>query len=218
MYELLSFKTTSTSWEKRLIIFSFFDIKQLISTSGGHFVSTSQDRTGYWYSIHYYPKNLIKLKTQLSNSGNKMSAENSGKSRENVSYPAFHTHNHYHVHRDEHLSNFQRSPTWSMSSGDSLKVNSGSPNHELLDVDVELTRVKRAKRRACKSHSKLRKFTNKKEKKVKIEAVMKEDLTEKLQLYGKLKYQMKKNIYLIKKREDQLQNQIWANRDDDKEK
>ena len=105
-----------------------------------------------------------------------------------------------------------------MSSGDSLKVNPGSPNHELLDVDVELTRVKRAKNRACKSYSKLRKFTNKKEKKVKIKAVMKEDSTEKLQLYGRLKYQMKKNIYLIKKREDQIQNQIWANRDDDKGK
>ena len=82
-----------------------------------------------------------------------------------------------------------------MSSGDSLKVNAGSPSHELPDVDVALTKVKKRK-----SYSKLRKFTNKKEKKVKIEAVMKEDLNEKLQLYGRLKYQMKKNIYTIKKR------------------
>ena len=47
---------------------------------------------------------------------------------------------------------------------------------------------------------------------------MKKDLNEKLQLYGRLKYQMKKNIYMIKKREDQIQEEIWANRDDDKGK
>ena len=45
---------------------------------------------------------------------------------------------------------------------------------------------------------------------------MKKDLNEKLQLYGRLKYQMKKNIYMIKKGEDQIQEEKWANRDDDK--
>ena len=37
-----------------------------------------------------------------------------------------------------------------MSSGDSLKVNAGSPSHELPDVDVELTKVKKRKSEPAK--------------------------------------------------------------------
>lgn len=145
-------------------------------------------------------------------------SENSGKLRETEKRNAFH--NHYHIHNDDHLSIFQSSPSWSMSS--SLKANSGSPKYDLPDEDDELRRLEKANKRTKKISDKIRRLTNghsrkihKKEKR-NVSKTQKEDLKGKLQSYGQLKYQLKKSLYWIKKREDQIQEEIWESRDDGK--